>query len=70
MHRRHLLLALLAAPLASAGRRRDNPEACARLDDRLLAIEREKRQGYSAKRGRKLQLLRERLASERRKNCR
>jgi hypothetical protein len=70
MRRRLLLqLCLLAPVAAAAGRRRDNPEACQRLDARLRAIESQRRAGYTAKQGRQLQAKREELARKRREEC-
>lgn len=70
MDRRAFLATLLLASTALAGRRSDNPEQCARIDRRLRDIESERRAGYSAKRGRKLQAQREKLESQRRQDCR
>ncbi len=71
MHRRALIAALALAPLAAtAGRRRENEEPCARIDRRLKEIEAERRIGYTARRGRKLELQRDRLVQKRRELCR
>lgn len=70
MDRRAFLATLLLATTARAGRRSDNPEHCARIDQRLRNIESQRRAGYSAKRGRRLQAQREKLESRRRQDCR
>jgi hypothetical protein len=74
MHHRAIGAALCvfiaAATPAHADWRRDNREACARLDERLKAIEMERRIGYTPKRGRRLQAEREKLTNERRERCR
>lgn len=70
MKRRSLLLALLVAPAAVAGWRRDNAELCARIDAKLKDIEAQRRIGYTPKRGRALQARREQLTAQRRERCR
>lgn len=69
MNRRLLLGLLLSAP-ALAGRRRENREACDRIDRRLQEIESQRRAGYSAKQGRKLATRRDELERSRRELCR
>jgi hypothetical protein len=63
-------LATVAVPAARAGWRRDNREACAKLDERLKDIERQRRAGYTPKQGRALAAKREDLEQERREKCR
>jgi hypothetical protein len=70
MNRRIFLGLLLAAGPALAEHRRDNREACARIDQRLKDIQSERRLGYTAKRGRKLQAQRDSLEEKRRLKCR
>ncbi len=68
-----LCMAVSAAFTTSAARadwRRDNAEACARIDSRLQAIEAQRRLGYTPKRGRQLQAEREKLMARRRELCR
>ena len=67
MRRRTLLAALALLPLAAAaGWRRETEEPCARIDRQLKEIEAERRVGYTAKRGRKLELQRDKLVQKRR----
>lgn len=71
MHRRWLIQALLLTPLAAAaGRRRDNPDECERLDDTLKRIESQRRAGYTAKQGRRLLEKRREVEQKRRELCR
>jgi hypothetical protein len=71
VNRRSILQLCLLLPIAAAaGRRRDNKEACARLDDRLGTIESKRRAGYTAKQGRQLQAQREATEQKRREMCR
>ncbi|MBM4196689.1 MAG: hypothetical protein FJ197_06235, partial [Gammaproteobacteria bacterium] len=71
MRKSLLMAALVAASClalaeqSSAGWRRDNPEQCAKIDERLQAIESERRIGYTPKRGRKLREAREKLEARR-----
>ncbi|CAG0937920.1 hypothetical protein GPROT2_00061 [Gammaproteobacteria bacterium] len=69
MDRRIFLVTVLLAAPAFAGRRSENREQCARIDQRLGDIEAERRAGYTAKRGRKLQAQRQKLEEQRRKSC-
>lgn len=73
MDRRHFSMMLAAALATADGRaewRRDNREACAKLDGRLKAIESQRRAGYSAKRGRALAAKRDEVERQRREKCR
>lgn len=73
MNRRQILTMLAAALAAADGRaewRRDNREACAKLDGRLKAIESQRRAGYTAKQGRVLAAKREDVERQRREKCR
>lgn len=63
-------LALSAAPATHAEWRRDNREACAKLDERLKDIDRQRRAGYTAKQGRALAAKREDVEQQRREKCR
>ncbi|WKZ11796.1 MAG: hypothetical protein QY320_11995 [Gammaproteobacteria bacterium] len=60
---------LIAAP-AAAEWRRNNREECARTDRQLQAIESQRRAGYTAKQGRRLNARREQLERARRERCR
>jgi hypothetical protein len=53
-----------------AGHRRDNRDACERLDNKLRAIESKRRAGYTAKQGRQLQTQRETAERKYRELCR
>lgn len=68
MNRRLLCLLLLSA--SALGRRRENPEKCARLDARLREIQSRRRAGYRAAQGRKLRNQQVKLEQERREGCR
>lgn len=70
MKRRTLLALLLLGPPALAGWRRENRDECARLDARLKELEAQRRMGYTAKQGRRLEAQREKLAQKRREQCR
>lgn len=72
MDRRQFLALTLLAPAlpAAADWRRDNEEACGRIDRTLKDIETERRRGYTPKQGRKLQAQREKLEQKRREQCR
>jgi len=61
---------LTATPVARGAWRRDNREACAKLDARLKDVEAQRRMGYTAKQGRKLAARREELEQQRRDQCR
>lgn len=65
-----LALATSAAPGARGAWRRDNREACAKLDARLKEVESQRRMGYTAKQGRTLAARREALEQQRRDQCR
>lgn len=69
MDRRAFLCMLIAAP-AAAEWRRNNREECARTDRQLQAIESQRRAGYTAKHGRRLNARREQLERARRERCR
>jgi len=62
-------LVLLPLP-AGAEWRRDNREECDRVDEKLKAIERARRRGYTAKAGQRLQDQRDKLEEKRRAKCR
>jgi hypothetical protein len=71
MRRRSFIGFLLLLPVtAAAGRRRDNPEACERLDEALKRIESQRRAGYTAKQGRRLLEQRREAEQKRRDLCR
>lgn len=63
-------LAIGVAPATRAEWRRDNREACAKLDGRLKAIESQRRAGYTAKQGRALAAKRDDVERQRREKCR
>jgi hypothetical protein len=63
-------LTVLDTRAAHAEWRRDNREACAKLDDRLKDIENRRRAGYTAKQGRTLATKREAIEQQRREKCR
>lgn len=73
MRRRAMLaagLALVLLRVSAAEKRRDNEEECARLDARLREIADQRRAGYTAKQGRRLQWKRDEIEQRRRLKCR
>jgi hypothetical protein len=70
MHRRSVLSLFLLPMIAHAGWRRENHDACARIDARLDQIEARRRAGFGAREGRRLQAQREKLEAQRRQLCR
>ena len=70
MDRRLFLGLLLLVTPAVAEWRRDNKDECGRLDEKLKDIENQRRIGYTAKQGRRLQARREKLEEQRREKCR
>jgi hypothetical protein len=71
MRRRSFIGFLLLLPVTvAAGRRRDNPDECERLDEALKRIESQRRAGYTAKQGRRLLEKRRQAEQKRRELCR